>query len=65
MAHTNPATKREMKRLTFGARGFVLESAMIDDEEMRVIRRERAGQREFSVACYQLEDNRRQDTRHP
>ena len=38
------------KMLTFGARGFVLESAMTDDDdEMRVVRGERTGQRELCL----------------
>ena len=53
VAQTKPATKREMKTLTFGARGFVLLSANIaDDEEMRVVQRGSVGQREFSCRVY-------------
>lgn len=54
VAYPNPATKRETKTLTFGAKGFVLASAMIDCEEMIFVRSERVGQREFSIARYRI-----------
>ena len=43
--------KEKQKTLTFGARGFVLESAIADDEEMRVIRREKCWAEGVLDAC--------------
>lgn len=47
-AESRSLGEKGTKMLTFGAKGFVLESAMADDDdEMRVGRGERIGQREF------------------
>jgi hypothetical protein len=63
---TRPRKEKKEKTDTFGAKGFELESAMIDgDDEIRVVRGEWLGQREFFVACTNMEDNRCQDTEHP
>jgi len=47
VAESRSPREKGTKMLTFGAKGFVLESAMTDDDdEMRVARGERIGQRE-------------------